>query len=232
MSNFDDDLINDVLESYKSFINDTIKKATFPINKAINSQLLSYIDSMQKLSETIIRNNSAILRSIESIQKVNIDAISLAAKQSIQNNLETVIKASVISKKEFLDSYVGDEISSAANDVIDQLGNIKNDEIEESANNQNLQPLKKHTHWTKGDIFGLISLILTLITYVFPINDQDVTIETIEVNIVESNDKINNQSNKLIESVCSLIQIIDDKNPELLNDPINENQDDYQENID
>lgn len=103
MSNFDDDFINDFLESYNSFLNDTIKKATFQIDKIIEFQISSYIDSIQRLSETIIRNNNAVLKSIESIQKVNIDAISLVAKQSIQNNLETVIKANVINSKVFFE---------------------------------------------------------------------------------------------------------------------------------
>lgn len=231
MSNFDDDFINDFLESYNSFLNDTIKKATFQIDKIIEFQISSYIDSIQRLSETMIRNNNAVLKSIESIQKVNIDAISLVAKQSIQNNLETVIKANVINSKVFLNSYVDEMIASAANNVVDQLENIKSDEIVESTTSQNLQPVKKHTRWTRGDVLSLISIILSLIMFVFPNNnDQNITIENIEVNIINSEDNVSNPPNKLIESVSSLIQIIDDIEPELLHQSIDEVKEGYQEN--
>ena len=61
-------------------------------------------------------------------------------------------------------------------------------------------------------------------------NDQNITIENIEVNIINSEDNVGNPPNKLIESVSSLIQIIDDIDPELLHQSIDEVKEDYQEN--
>lgn len=232
MSNSYSDFLNNLLESYNLFLDKMIEKSALQTNEIIELQFSSYIDSMNRL----IKSHNTVVESIESIIRENVDSISLAAKRSIQDDLEKVIKASVVNRKEFLDSYVDEIISYAANNVVDQLENIKSDEIEENITEQNPNPIKKHSRWTRSDILGLMTFILTLIMYVFPVNDPDVIIENLEVNIEKSDDNIGdnieNPSNKLIESVSSLIKIIDDKDPELLNDPINENQDDYQENID
>lgn len=232
MSNSYSDFLINLLESYNLFLDKMIEKSALQTNKIIELQFSSYIDSMNRL----IKSHNTVVESIESSIRKNVDSISLAAKQSIQDDLEKVIKASVVNRKEFLDSYVDEIISYAANNVLDQLENIKSDEIEENVTEQNPNPIKKHSRWTRSDILGLMTFILTLIMYVFPVNDPDVIIENLEVNIEKSDDNIGdnieNPSNKLIESVSSLIKIIDDKDPELLNDPINENQDDYQENID
>lgn len=122
-------------------------------------------------------------------------------------------------------------IASAANNVVDQLENIKSNEIVESTPSQNFQPVKKHTRWTRGDVLSLISIILSLIMFVFPNNnDQNITIENIEVDIINSEDNVSDPPNKLIESVSSLIQIIDDIEPELLHQSIDEVKEGYQEN--
>lgn len=67
--------------------------------------------------------------------------------------------------------------------------------------------------------------------FVFPNNnDQNITIENIEVDIINSEDNVSDPPNKLIESVSSLIQIIDDIEPELLHQSIDEVKEGYQEN--
>ena len=232
MSNSYSDFLNNLLESYNLFLDKMIEKSALQTNKIIDLQFSSYIDSMNRL----IKSHNTVVESIESSIRKNVDSISLAAKQSIQDDLEKVIKASVVNHKEFLDSYVDEIISYAANNVVDQLENIKNDEIEENTTEQNPNPIKKHSRWTRSDILGLMTFILTLIMYVFPVNDPNVIIENLEVNIEKSDnnigDNIENPSNKLIESVSSLIKIIDDKDPELLNHQINEEKKNDQENID
>lgn len=226
------DFLNNLLESYNLFLDKMIEKSAFQTNKIIELQFSSYIDSMNRL----IKSHNIVVESIESMIRQNVDSISLAVKQSIQDDLEKVIKAGVVNRKEFLDSYVDETISYAANNIVDQLENIKSDEIEESTTKQNPHPIKKHSRWTRSDILGLMTFILTLIMYVFPVNDPDVIIENLEVNIEKSDDNIGdnieNSSNKLIESVSSLIKIIDDKDPELLNHQINEEKENNQENID
>lgn len=232
MSNSYSDFLNNLLESYNLLLDKMIEKSALQTNKIIELQFSSYIDSMNRL----IKSHNTVVESIESIIRENVDSISLAAKRSIQDDLEKVIKASVVNRKEFLDSYVDEIISYAANNVVDQLENIKSDEIEENITEQNPNPIKKHSRWTRSDILGLMTFILTLIMYVFPVNDPDVIIENLEVNIEKSDDNIGdiieNPSNKLIESVSSLIKIIDDKDPELLNHQINEEEKSDQEHID
>lgn len=232
MSNSYSDFLNNLLESYNLLLDKMIEKSALQTNKIIELQFSSYIDSMNRL----IKSHNTVAESIESIIRENVDSISLAAKRSIQDDLEKVIKASVVNRKEFLDSYVDEIISYAANNVVDQLENIKSDEIEENITEQNPNPIKKHSRWTRSDILGLMTFILTLIMYVFPVNDPDVIIENLEVNIEKSDDNIGdiieNPSNKLIESVSSLIKIIDDKDPELLNHQINEEEKSDQEHID
>ena len=232
MSNSYSDFLNNLLESYNLLLDKMIEKSALQTNKIIELQFSSYIDSMNRL----IKSHNTVVESIESIIRENVDSISLAAKRSIQDDLEKVIKASVVNRKEFLDSYVDEIISYAANNVVDQLENIKSDEIEENITEQNPNPIKKHSRWTRSDILGLMTFILTLIMYVFPVNDPNVIIENLEVNIEKSDDNIGdnieNPSNKLIESVSSLIKIIDDKDPELLNHQINEEEKSDQEHID
>ena len=232
MSNSYSDFLNNLLESYNLLLDKMIERSALQTNKIIELQFSSYIDSMNRL----IKSHNTVVESIESIIRENVDSISLAAKQSIQDDLEKVIKASVVNRKEFLDSYVDEIISYAANNVVDQLENIKSDEIEENITEQNPNPIKKHSRWTRSDILGLMTFILTLIMYVFPVNDPNVIIENLEVNIEKSDDNIGdnieNPSNKLIESVSSLIKIIDDKDPELLNHQINEEEKSDQEHID
>ena len=232
MSNSYSDFLNNLLESYNLLLDKMIERSALQTNKIIELQFSSYIDSMNRL----IKSHNTVVESIESIIRENVDSISLAAKRSIQDDLEKVIKASVVNRKEFLDSYVDEIISYAANNVVDQLENIKSDEIEENITEQNPNPIKKHSRWTRSDILGLMTFILTLIMYVFPVNDPNVIIENLEVNIEKSDDNIGdnieNPSNKLIESVSSLIKIIDDKDPELLNHQINEEEKSDQEHID
>ena len=232
MSNSYSDFLNNLLESYNLLLDKMIEKSALQTSKIIELQFSSYIDSMNRL----IKSHNTVVESIESIIRENVDSISLAAKRSIQDDLEKVIKASVVNRKEFLDSYVDEIISYAANNVVDQLENIKSDEIEENITEQNPNPIKKHSRWTRSDILGLMTFILTLIMYVFPVNDPNVIIENLEVNIEKSDDNIGdiieNPSNKLIESVSSLIKIIDDKDPELLNHQINEEEKSDQEHID